>query len=145
MNQIACSNVGGDRNRPWANAVQKIGESQENVNDARCLAALEDDQKQSVFNFGLGVLQDNSRPCPCSLFQAIFDRRFILRRLSSPSTAYFVPTFPGFLNGFFFGYACAYSISRLVLKHHNDLQLLLLRELWYNFYKSFWNFHFLEN
>jgi len=108
VDQIACTNVGDDRNRPWTNVVWKIGEVQEN-NDAICLAALESDQREPLFRrFSLFFLQIRSRPCPCSAFQAVRDRRYFFYRQIGTNFI-FLPRFPRRRLGQFFGYACAYS------------------------------------
>ena len=108
VKMIACSNVEGDRNRPWTNVDLKIGETtdQMNVNDRRCLEALSEDMmrlndiKMSAFR---------AAPCPCSLFQAIFDRRVRVLTFIK-DYVYFVPRFPAFTGGYVFGYSCAYSL-----------------------------------
>ena len=79
----------------WTDVIYKIGDVSQNALDrdrAACVALYNQDIEQ----FGREVIPA-FRPCPCSVFQAAFDRRFVFNfspsRRSSMSSACFFELF----------------------------------------------------
>ena len=83
INILACLNE--ERGVEWSNLVYKIGDiSGDNLqqNRAKCFATYQKDVDRfgmSPFSLASAVL-----PCPCSIFQAIRDRRFIFNFINQP-------------------------------------------------------------
>ena len=98
VNLVACANR--DRGVEWSDLVYKIGDISGDIvqeNRAKCLAKYQ----QDIDNFGDHPLSlASSRAvlsCPCSAFQAAFDRRFVFNFIAQPqsSTAFcFFQRFP---------------------------------------------------
>jgi hypothetical protein len=92
---VACTNR--DRGVEWSNLVYKIGDISGDVieeNRARCLRKYEDDIE--IFGTNPISLASFARPCPCSAFQALRDRRFVFNFISQPpsfTTVCFVQRF----------------------------------------------------
>ncbi len=105
VRRIACSNDGGDRNRPWTNVVKLIGEFQENANGAQCVSSLFT-ERSLVQSLSPIIL--NRFPCPCSFFQARRDRRYVMIRREN-DVVYFVPR-RGLFGRDFLTNICAYSL-----------------------------------
>ena len=100
---IASLNLG--RGIEWTDIIYKIGDVSQNEldrNRAACLAMYNKD----IAQFGRKVLPA-VQPCPCSLFQVIFDQRFLFNRFS-----FDVPTIcASELFGNFSVQECCYSNS----------------------------------
>lgn len=88
VNLVACSNR--EHGVKWSNLVYKIGDISGDVvqeNRARCLAKYQED----VDTFGrrpFSLASSRSiSSCPCSVFQAIFDRRFVVNFIAQPPSS----------------------------------------------------------
>jgi len=71
---IACANLHGSRGVSYSNLVFYVGSSN-NPNQrerTRCLEIYKDDMRFPTFSFVDALLN----PCPCNLWQAVFDWRF---------------------------------------------------------------------
>ena len=80
---VACANR--DRGVEWSNLVYKIGDISGDVVEesrAKCLRKYEDDIE--IFGTNPISLASFARPCPCSAFQALRDRRFIFNFIAQP-------------------------------------------------------------
>lgn len=96
VNLAACLNR--ERGVVWSNLLYKIGDISGDVFEesrAKCFAKYQED----IENFGsdLFSLADSARSCPCSIFQAVRDRRFVFNFVSQPpslTTYCFVQRFP---------------------------------------------------
>ena len=73
IGSIACQNTAN--NIPWSNLVYKIGESKTTVQQlrAQCKKVYQKDIRQFP---NIGVVQDALLPCPCSVRQIWWDRRY---------------------------------------------------------------------
>ena len=96
VNLVACANR--ERGVEWSNLVYKIGDISGDViqeNRARCFARYQDDI--GIFGTNLLPFVSAARSCPCSVFQALRDRRFVFNIIAQPPslTAYcFFQRFP---------------------------------------------------
>jgi hypothetical protein len=100
---IANLNLG--RGIEWTDIIYKIGDVSQNELDRNRSACLEI-YNEDVARFGqLASIAAFVAPCPCSLFQLFFDRRFSLNRFTSIGVC-IVETF-GFINV----QECCYSLS----------------------------------
>ena len=111
VNLVACSNehVGVQ----WSNLVYKIGDISGDVaqeNRAKCLAKYQDD----VENFGEQPISLASfvLPCPCSIFQAIRDRRFVYNFIAQPPSSNSYCFFQRFSSLGGAVQECCYSVQR---------------------------------
>ena len=80
VNLVACLNE--ERGVAWSNLLYKIGDISGDIfqeRRARCIAKYEAD----VEYFGSNVAS-SARSCPCSIFQALRDRRFVFNFVAQP-------------------------------------------------------------
>ena len=70
---VACLNI--DRGIEWSDIIYKIGDVSQNEldrNRSECIAMYNRD----IQLFGSELVSPSFRSCPCTIFQAFFDRRF---------------------------------------------------------------------
>lgn len=92
VNLVACLNQ--ERGVVWSNLLFKVGDVSGDPS-AKCLAKYEEDI--DIFGSLPLSLAPNVESCPCSAFQAILDRRFIVNFVAqppSPSSYCFIQRFP---------------------------------------------------
>lgn len=83
VSMIASFNLG--RDIEWTDIIYKIGDvSQNELDRNRSICVANYNQDIQEFGFTAAI-----RPCPCSLFQAIRDRRFILNFFPNRLDAFF--------------------------------------------------------
>ena len=83
VNLVACLNK--ERGVAWSNLLYKVGDISGDIfqeSRAKCIAKYEAD----VEYFGSNVFSEASsaRSCPCSIFQALRDRRFVFNFIAQP-------------------------------------------------------------
>ena len=120
---IACMNQ--ELNRPWTNAIFKIGVavSDDQLARSRCQARAAQDM--ALFP-DFGTLGGVGLDCPCSSFQASFDRRFF-PFIADDSSICYLPRFVSFLREvdegvLHIGRRCCYSrlvYQQLVLYNYD--------------------------
>lgn len=110
VNLVACANR--ERGVEWSNLVYKIGDISGDViqeNRARCLKKYEDDV--DIFGTIPISLASSARPCPCSAFQALRDRRFVFNLIAQPPTLNTVCFIQRFRSRGGIAQECCYSTS----------------------------------
>lgn len=120
VRRVACSN--SELNRPWANLVYRVGVAinSEQNSRSRCLARVAMDERN--FPISRDALSDQNlavslklHDCPCSVFQAQKDFRFILDYevgFLGDNICLF-SRFPAEYDRFFLRYRCCYDSLRL--------------------------------
>ena len=71
---IACENQ--ERNTDWSNQLFRIGDSRDLIQQRRAECTRRISEDVTMFGNIPSVVAPNAAPCPCSFFQAVFDRRF---------------------------------------------------------------------
>lgn len=74
ITDIACENE--ERNTDWSNQLFRIGDSRDLIQQQRAECTRRISEDVAMFGNIPSAVALNAEPCPCSLFQAVFDRRF---------------------------------------------------------------------
>lgn len=126
VGMIACNHT--DFNRPWTNTIYRIGVSisEDQLDRSKCLARVAKDEILNPISTEFFALSPSFLPfeygysdCPCSIFQASRDSRFLFNRRISylGDNVCFFSRFTIAFDGSYLIYRCCYEFSRSVHNH----------------------------
>ena len=77
ITDIACENQ--ERNTDWSNQLFRIGDSRDLIQQRRAECTRRISEDVTTFDNIPSEVAQIAAPCPCSFFQAVFDRRFFFQ------------------------------------------------------------------